>query len=88
VPPTLWLEPAALTEVPATLTAYCSSSSSILMKASISRPSPIFSKTWVDGSGAASSPSHKRRWLTLLGGIIRVFFELETRWTPNIGIQV
>jgi hypothetical protein len=29
----------------------------------------------VDDSGAASSPGHERRWLTLLGGIVRVFFQ-------------
>jgi hypothetical protein len=35
-----------------------------------------------------SEPSSRcRRWLTLLGGILRVVFELRTRWAPNIGIK-
>jgi hypothetical protein len=42
----------------------------------------------VDGSGAVSSPSHERHWLTLLSGIIRVIFGLETRKMPNVEIQV
>jgi hypothetical protein len=60
----------------------------ISKKASISWPSVICGRDWVDGSGAASSPGHERRWVTLLGGIITVFFELETWWTTNVGIQV
>jgi hypothetical protein len=42
----------------------------------------------MDGSCVASSPGRERCWLTLLGGIIRVFFELKTRWAPDVGIQV
>jgi hypothetical protein len=38
------------------------------------------------GLGKASSPSHKRRMLSLLGGIVRVVLRLRTWWAPNIGI--
>jgi hypothetical protein len=31
-----------------------------------------------------SSPGHRRCWLSLLGGIFRVVFELGTRWVPNV----
>jgi hypothetical protein len=39
----------------------------------------------VEGGGAASSPGHERRWLILLGCIIRAIFEFRTWWAPNIG---
>jgi hypothetical protein len=26
-------------------------------------------------------------WLNLLGGIVRVVFELRTQWVPNVGIN-
>jgi hypothetical protein len=54
--------------------ACCSSISSISTKVSISWTSSIRGRVWVDGSVVASSPDHKRRWLTLLGGIVRVVF--------------
>jgi hypothetical protein len=42
---------------------------------------------WVEGGGGggASSPGHERHWLILLGLIVRVVFEFETQWAPNIG---
>jgi hypothetical protein len=40
---------------------------------------------WVEVWGKALSPSHERRWLILLGGIISVVFELRTCWVPNVG---
>jgi hypothetical protein len=60
-PPAFWLEHAAPAEVPTVLVAYCSSTSSTSSKASISWPSSICDRVWVDGSGAASSPGHERR---------------------------
>jgi hypothetical protein len=71
---TFWLELATPAEVPVTLIGYYSSTSSISAKASISWPSTIFGMTWVDGVGAASSPDHKKHWLSLLAGIVRVDF--------------
>jgi hypothetical protein len=38
--------------------------------------------------GRASSPSRERHWLILLGGIVRVVFDLRTWWAPNVGSQV
>jgi hypothetical protein len=35
-------------------------------------------------SGASSGC---KRWLILLGGIVRVVFKLRTWWTPNVGIN-
>jgi hypothetical protein len=67
VPPAFCLELATPAEVSATLVACCNSSSLISVKASISWPSVICGKAWVDGSGTTLSPSHKRRWLILLG---------------------
>jgi hypothetical protein len=40
---------------------------------------------WLEFWGKPSSGC--RRWLTLLGGIIRVVFGLRTRWWPNVGIK-
>jgi hypothetical protein len=40
---------------------------------------------WVEVWGKASSPGVRRRWLTLLGDIFRVVFELGTRWASNVG---
>jgi hypothetical protein len=28
-----------------------------------------------------------KRWLILLSGIVRVVFELRTRWAPNVGVN-
>jgi hypothetical protein len=41
----------------------------------------------VEGGGRASSPGHEKRWLMLLGGIVRVIFELETQWPPYLGTK-
>jgi hypothetical protein len=39
-------------------------------------------------SGCRRWPSSGcRRWLTLLGGIVRIVFELRTRWVPNVRIK-
>jgi hypothetical protein len=40
---------------------------------------------WLEVSSGASS--RWRRWLIRRGGIVRVVFELRTRWTPNVGSQ-
>jgi hypothetical protein len=37
----------------------------------------------VDSYGDPSSGC--KRWLILLGGIVRVVFELRTRWVLNVG---
>jgi hypothetical protein len=74
VPLMFWLEPTAPAEVSAALLAYCNSTSSISAKASISWPSVMCGKVWVDGSGVALSPGRKRCCLILLGGIVRVVF--------------
>jgi hypothetical protein len=42
----------------------------------------------VEGRGAASPLGPERCWIILLGGIVRVVFGIEQRWTPNVGIQV
>jgi hypothetical protein len=42
---------------------------------------------WVDDGGGASSPDCERRWIILIGGIIRVLFELGTLWAPNAQTQ-
>jgi hypothetical protein len=39
----------------------------------------------VGSCGGASSEC--KRWLNLLGGIVRVIFELRTRWAPNVQIN-
>jgi hypothetical protein len=31
--------------------------------------------------------SECKRWLNLLGGIVRVVFELRTQWMSNVGIN-
>jgi hypothetical protein len=40
---------------------------------------------WVVVWARASFPSCERRWLTHLGGIVGVVFELRTRWMLNVG---
>jgi hypothetical protein len=61
-------------EVSAPLATCCSSTSLIFWKASFSCPSVICGRAWEDGSGVALSPGCERRWLTLLGGTVRVVF--------------
>jgi hypothetical protein len=56
------------------LAACCCSTSSISMKASISWPSLMCDRVWVDDSGVAWSLGRERHCLTLLGGIVRVDF--------------
>jgi hypothetical protein len=68
------LNPSPPAEVPMMLATCCSSTSSILVKASISWSSSICGRVWVDGGDAVSSPSRERHWITLLGGIVRVIF--------------
>jgi hypothetical protein len=78
------------------LAGWCSWISGILLKVECFELSAMVERIWVDGwwrggwfwvevSGKPSS--EWRRWLTHLDGIIRVVFELRTRWTPNVGSQ-
>jgi hypothetical protein len=76
VPLAFWLEPATPVEVPVTLVACCSSTSLISMNSLISWPFVISGRTWVDGAGAASSPGCEGRWLSLLGGIVSLVFQV------------
>jgi hypothetical protein len=39
----------------------------------------------VDSYGGPSSGC--KRWLILLGGIIRVIFQLRTQWASNVGVN-
>jgi hypothetical protein len=41
----------------------------------------VLIKVWVEPS------SRWRRWLSHLGGIVRVAFRLKPQWTPNVGIK-
>jgi hypothetical protein len=40
---------------------------------------------WAEVLGRALSPNCERRWLILLGDIIKVVFMLKIRWTSNVG---
>jgi hypothetical protein len=78
------------------LAGWCSWTSGISSKVECIDPSVIVERIWVDGwwrggrfwGEVSSKPSSGWRcWLTRLGGIIRVVFELRTRWAPNVGIK-
>jgi hypothetical protein len=50
---------------------------------------------WIDGwwrggllvDSLSGLSSGCKRWLILLGGIVRVVFDLGTRWATNVGVN-
>jgi hypothetical protein len=71
-----------------------SSTSGVLSKVGCSGSSVMVGRIWVDGwRGGLSLDSCDgpspwcRRWLSLLGGIIRVVFDPRTRWAPCVGLN-
>jgi hypothetical protein len=101
-PPLVWVELAALpfwlepTTVVDMLAGWCSWTSRMSPAVERSKPSAMVERVWVGGGGRdvlfwvkvwGKPSSGCKHWLVGLGGIIRVFFVLGTRWTPNIGIK-
>jgi hypothetical protein len=86
----LWLDPATMVEA-LLLAGCCNSTSGTSLKAMFSRPSAMVDRFWMGGWflvevwGKALSPDRRRHWLTLLGDIFKVIFDLGTRWAPNVG---
>jgi hypothetical protein len=78
-PPTFWLDPAAVVKM-LLLVGYCNSTSRMSLKVVCSRTLMMVEIFWVGGWFWAEvwdkvlSPGHERRWLILLGGIVRVDF--------------
>jgi hypothetical protein len=87
-----WLGPTTTVDVWA---GWWSCTSGVFLKVGRSSSSAMVERIWVDGwwRGGLSvdycgGPSLVyRRWLGLLGGIVRVVFKLRTRWVPNVGIN-
>jgi hypothetical protein len=65
------------------------------LKVECSGSSAMVGRFWVDNwlrdgllmDSCGGPSSGCKRWLILLGGIVRVIFEPRIRWAPNVGVN-
>jgi hypothetical protein len=74
---------------------WCNCTLEMSPKVGCSGYSAMVERFWVDGwwrdrllvDSCGCPSSGCKRWLILLGGIVRVFFKLRTRWAPNASVN-